>query len=711
MTNLKNFSPVNTRSLILTWVLLIILCVIIFIFAPPFGEGRLSYADEGMIMEPLLSDGQFVWGPNVGDFNIKIFLETRQSPLTTFANDIEAIAAFTSVNPKVLLAVLEIRYSLVNSLSEGLEPNDILQYIEETAYDLAIPFYNHLYTWGSRKHMRETSQPKTAILSFEDEITEQLDPGISSGTFAVASALSQNQSYEIWQSTVSTKSSEGFAQVFAEFFPDTDPLSTANNINPPALPPDNFFQLPFPLGGEWTFNGPHSWCGGDACWQQPPDRSSIDFATNWHHGEPYPDHYTVAAAEGIGNVRTPYTGRLPCWYEIDHGEGWKTSYYHLQKLDDPGTRGSVMRNQSLGVIAEEVCNGGFANGAHVHFTLWYNGSYYDLDGIKLSGWEVHSGPTPYTTGFLERGGQILNVYETITNDYNTYYGSSTDFALQFKGNDQADQDRITILMDDPNTDVPGPPADVGMHDFVIEWWMKANPGENAAPEVTCGPNDDWKEGNILFDRSTSFEGSEWGVSMAGGYIVFGIRGDDSQEITLCSSSTVDDGEWHHIAVQRNRWDGSTYMDGQLWLFVDGILEASALGPRGDISYPDDAAPGEVCGPSGTDPCTGIDPVLVIGACKWEGCLGYHGVIDDIRFSWWLRYFEDFEPPTSPIKQDSKTVGILRLNEGRGDILYDTGGYEGGTSNGIRMYGGDPAGPEWIYSDLFFGFFQYIPHMQ
>ena len=144
------------------------------------------------------------------------------------------------------------------------------------------------------------------------------------------------------------------------------------------------------------------------------------------------------------------------------------------------------------------------------------------------------------------------------------------------------------------------------------------------------------------------------------------------------------------------------------MFIDGILEAEAVGPVGDISYPDDAIPGQTCGLEGTDPCTEFDPFLVVGACKWEDCLGFSGIIDDIRFSWWLRYFEDFDPPSSPIEQDSKTVGILRFNEGRGDALYDTGGYVGGTSNGMRLYGGEPAGPGWLYSDLFFGFFQYIP---
>jgi hypothetical protein len=701
--------PFQLRSLLLTGFALTTLCGLLFFLAPPFGKARLSFADPGLQLDPLISDGQFVWGPNVGDFDVWRFLEGLDSPLAAYADEIESHAAYTSVNPLVLLTVLELRYGYIRSFPEEVFPDIVSENIESTAYDLAINFYKHLYNWGSRKDIHQIEVSAAPILSFEGDITEELSTQMSSGTYAIASALSQSQSYEVWQSAVAKNTPGGFTEIFISLFPDIDPLDTSNDINPPSLPPDNFFQLPFPLGGEWTFNGPHSWCGGDACWEQPPDRSSMDFATNWAKGEPYPAHYTVAAAPGIGNVIEPSRTNDPCWYEIDHGDGWMTSYYHLQRLGEPGDRGEVLRNQSLGVVAEEVCNGGFATGAHVHFTLWYNGSYYDLDGIKLSGWTVHSGPTAYTTGFLERGDEIVEVYEIIPNDYHTYYGSSTDFALEYQGNDLVDMDRVKIRIDDPNTDVPGPPADVGQHDFVVEWWMQVDPGDNSAPDISCGPNDNWKLGNILFDRSVADEGSEWGVSIVGGRIAFGVRSEAGENLTLCSTATIDDGEWHHIAIQRNRWEGS-YQDGQLWLFVDGILEAEAVGPTGNISYPDDAIPGDTCGPEGTDPCSDYDPFLVVGACKWESCLGFKGVLDDIRFSWWMRYFENFDPPTTPIEQDSYTVGLLRQNEGRGNILYDTGGYRGGTSNGIRYYGGDPAGPVWVYSHLFYDSFQFIPFL-
>jgi hypothetical protein len=429
----------------------------------------------------------------------------------------------------------------------------------------------------------------------------------------------------------------------------------------------------------------------------------MDFSTDWPKSSPLPMDFTVASHEGSAYVRTPSKTSIPCWIEIHYeqapGEIWTTSYYHLLNLGNPGSRGTVGRNQSLGTIGREVCNGGFASGAHVHFTLKYNGAYYDLDGVKLSGWTVHSGSDPYYTGYIERDDEILNPYAQLRNDYHEYFGIGLDYALAFNGDTDEGYNQIRIQIDDPDQDTPGPPADVGFHDFVVEWWMNAPPGSNNSPEITCGANDNWELGNIIFDRSRSVEGTEWGVSMVGGKIAFGVTGTTSNQLTLCGTTRIDDGDWHHVAIQRNRWAG-IYPDGQLWLFVDGQLEASGVGPEGDLSYPDDAIPGEICGPTDSEECLNLDPYLIIGAGKTLTSLGYVGFLDNLRFSWWTRYMENFNPQPGLQVQDFQTVSLLDFNEGQGLILYDTGGFDGGTSNGALNLGGSPEGPIWIISGLF-----------
>jgi len=659
--------------------------------------------------QDVLSDGQFVWGPNVGSFDVRAFLEEQHSPLLAYANAVESAARYASVNPRVLIAMLQTQYRLLRHIPGDAAPDQIRALIEETASDLAFAFYQHLYAWGSRRHLRSAEvQPFPEIRTADGSIV-QLDLHMSSGSYAVASSLGRTFNLDSWAQEISPEGGAGFSQAFASLFPDEDPLDTSNDINPPGPPPDDLFQFPFPLGASWRFSGPHSWFGGDTY----PDRSSMDFSTSWANYPDRPYKNSVAAAAGDALIRTPGQTSSPCWVAIDHGGGWSTSYYHLINLGDPGALGTMTRNQLIGSIGTETCNGGFASGPHVHFTLLYNGALVDLEGVKLSGWTIHVGPDgsdPYASGYLERDGMTLSPGSAVENDYHIYYGSPVDYSLRFSGHGAGDFDRLKIPIDDPIRDVPGPPVDVGFHDFAVEWWMKAEPGMNSAPAIACGDNDRWKNGNSILDRSRSAGTSEWGVSMAGGRIAFGITGPTGEQKTICSSNVVDDGQWHHILVQRNRFDSSSglYADGQLWLFIDGILQETAIGPIGDISYPDDEPMGMTCGPGGTEACLD-DPYLVIGARKYDLGPAFTGWLDDIRIAWWLRSLGDFVPPGQPLVPDSETVALLSLNEGRGDVIYDTAGYDGGTSQGRRFFGGSPAGPEWLLSDRFIQYQQhYFP---
>jgi hypothetical protein len=358
----------------------------------------------------------------------------------------------------------------------------------------------------------------------------------------------------------------------------------------------------------------------------------------------------------------------------------------------------------IGGTGEEICNGGFATGPHVHFALFYNGAPYDLEGLKLSGWTIHEGPrdqNPYNTGYIERDGVTQTPWTWLYNDYHLYYGSATDTSLRFYGNSSSAVDRLKIPIDDPNRDSPGPMMDLGLYDYVVEWWIKANPGDNNAADITCGSNDNWKLGNIVYDRSSSFGAAQWGVSLVAGKVAFGVSDSSGTSTTLCSNSTIDDGTWHHIAIQRNRYNNSQglYADGELWLFVDGIMESNVVGPIGRIDYPDSTPPGSSCGSSGTDLCKD-DSYLVIGGGKDDRGLPFNGWIDDIRSSAWLRYFDDFSIPTAPHDADGLTSAILRFDSGSGNVAYDTGGYDGGTSNGWLYTGGSPSGPEWSTENPF-----------
>jgi hypothetical protein len=269
--------------------------------------------------------------------------------------------------------------------------------------------------------------------------------------------------------------------------------------------------------------------------------------------------------------------------------------------------------------------------------------------------------------------------------------SGPGYALRFYGNGNNDIDRVKIQIDDPTNNNPGPPADIGATDFTLEFWMKAQAFENPAPAVQCGSNINWIYGNIVFDRDRYNQDHKFGLSIAGGKFVFGISGAGTGDRTICGTSNVLDGQWHHVAIQRRR------SDGWMWLYVDGKLEVGTDGPNGDISHPDNGIPGNYCG----GPCTNSDPYLVIGAEKHDAGAqypSYSGWVDEVRLSNALRYSANFTRPSAPFVTDINTVALYHFNEGTGDLINDTSGALGGPSHGVRRFGGNPSGPVWVLSD-------------
>jgi hypothetical protein len=270
-----------------------------------------------------------------------------------------------------------------------------------------------------------------------------------------------------------------------------------------------------------------------------------------------------------------------------------------------------------------------------------------------------------------------------TNSSLTYIPAlpTSAFNLRFHGNGYGDLDRVKIPIDSGSGG--GSPADLGDSDFTIEWWMKAASADNTTPACTAS-GDEWKSGNILFDRDIAGSGDYggYGISLANGRIAFGVE-DSSTQATLCGSAIAADNEWHHIAVTRRS------SDGRLQIYVDGMLDAEGSGPAGDISYHD--------GRSSSDP--NQDPYLVLAARKNDTGPAYDGWMDEIRLSNLLRYESTFVPPNTPFIPDGNTAALYHLDSGYGNTVVDSSGAAGGPSNGLRIYGGGKNGPEWEVSTL------------
>jgi hypothetical protein len=131
----------------------------------------------------LISDGQFVYGPNVTAFDVDEYLSETHSPLTPRAGEISEACAYASVNPRLALALLEWRYGVVQ------KPTDTELEIKSFITNLAQQFYADLYARGSRSQPSGVRNLGSTRVSLADGTLVTLPPGASSGTWAVLRTL------------------------------------------------------------------------------------------------------------------------------------------------------------------------------------------------------------------------------------------------------------------------------------------------------------------------------------------------------------------------------------------------------------------------------------------------------------------------------------------------------------------------------------------
>jgi hypothetical protein len=255
-------------------------------------------------------------------------------------------------------------------------------------------------------------------------------------------------------------------------------------------------------------------------------------------------------------------------------------------------------------------------------------------------------------------------------------GGGAGYALRFFGTGQGDMDRVKIELNGP--------ANIGRTDFTLEFWLKANPGENASTTANCAAPDGWITGNIVVDRDVWGGGDygDFGLSLANGRVVFGVARGESGA-TVCGQREVTDGQWHHIAVTREA------SSGRIRLFVDGRLDGEALGPAGDVSYR-----------LGRATNYANDPFLVLGAEKHDydpaTYPSFRGWLDEVRLSTVIRYTADFERPSMPFAADADTAALWHFDEGAGEVVGDSA--PGGASPGQLKVGGPNNSPQWVPSD-------------
>lgn len=358
----------------------------------------------------LLPDSEVVYSPSTVNFSIENTIREQGGYLSTYTEVVEdetltgaqivaRVANETSINPMLLLAVLDYRSGWVSgSPSPNANPTYPIGFYADqfgglhkeltlAARQLTIGYYG----WRSGKVVE---------LEFANQSRRRISPLVNAGTAAVQYLFSKLYTPADWQAELYSPG-HFLAQYQARY---GDPWQRAAAVEPLlpqglAQPP---LELPFPPNEFWTMTGgPHSAWGVGSPW------GGLDFApASVEKGCTVSSYWTTAAAPGL--VLRAERGQVILDLDGDGYEqtGWVLLYMHVAKKDRivPGT--SVQVDDRIG---HPSCEGGFSTGTHVHISRKYNGEWIPAGApvpFVLSGWQAWLGTRAYS-GSLTKGDQIV----------------------------------------------------------------------------------------------------------------------------------------------------------------------------------------------------------------------------------------------------------------------------------------------------------------
>jgi LasA protease len=365
--------------------------------------------------EKIIPDSELVYSPSGADFDVEAFVNEAggymshyrewlgSTEWTTGAQVVQRIATENSINPRLLLALIEYESGWVYGQPVNAKQEDyplgkvdlslkgLYSQLAWTVNQLSVGYYGWREGW-------------VTDIIFSDGVTARLAPDLNSGTVALQYFFAQVHDTPGWLGALNT--SDGIPALYERMF--GNPWVRAQAVEP--LYPPNLTQpeliLPFLVDQLWSFTG-----GPHGAWERDGARAAVDFAPgSTESGCVKSNAWVVASAPGL--VVREGKGDVVVDLDGDGKEqtGWDILYMHVNEL--VVKVGDWVETGDL--IGHPSCEGGIATGTHVHIARKYNGEWISADGplpFVLSGWTVHAGSQPYE-GTMTKGELIItaNIY-------------------------------------------------------------------------------------------------------------------------------------------------------------------------------------------------------------------------------------------------------------------------------------------------------------
>jgi LasA protease len=358
----------------------------------------------------LIPDSELVYGPLSSSLDIAAFIHDKGGFLAGYFQDVngtnvnaaqvvELISQNYSVNPRLLLAILEYRTGWLSNPT--IDPNQgrtPFGYIDEWYIGLyrqlawaSIQLNSGYYGWLS-------GGVTNWVLS--DGSVVPIDPTINPGTAGVQNFFASLDDHSAWLNDVSP---DGFFATYQRLYGNPfekaiEPLLPANLAQPD-------FLLPFGPGETWSFTG-----GPHLAWDAGTPFGALDFAPPGEaQGCVLSDAWVTAVADGLVTRTGEGVVILDLNDDGNEGSGWVVVYMHIENRERvlPGT---FLRAGDR--VGHPSCEGGVSTGTHVHIARKFNGVWMAAGGqvpFNLSGW-VASGTGEEYVGTLTRSGMIVQAF-------------------------------------------------------------------------------------------------------------------------------------------------------------------------------------------------------------------------------------------------------------------------------------------------------------
>jgi hypothetical protein len=313
------------------------------------------------------------------------------------ADIVQRVAEENSINPRLLLALLEFRSGYVYGVPQDADARTyplgfsvpdrpgLYQELSVACSQLARAYY------GWRQGTLIETRPA-------DGGTVRWNPTLNAGSVAVLHVFALLAGTDGWLEQVLGPPSIGalYASMFGE--PHTRALEALlpTDLTQPAL------ELPFVAGEGWSLTaGPHP------AWTAGTPRGALDLSPITTE-EPCAASFRWVTSSAPGVIARARHNAVALDLDGDGSEatGWVLLYYHVAGA------GMIAENSRVEVgdrLGHPSCEGGRSTGKHVHVARKFNGEWLAADGpapFVLSGWRAVADARNYY-GTLVRGAEVV----------------------------------------------------------------------------------------------------------------------------------------------------------------------------------------------------------------------------------------------------------------------------------------------------------------